>query len=88
MYTVFLAFVDVLAISDRCELLVRHLLKGFRTADVAGIRIDQKKRFDFRHSSDDSPYRDQFSKVDSFDLTHGHGGTFGQRSEIEVARMR
>lgn len=88
MHTVLLTFVLVLAILNRRELFARHLLEGFRAADITGVRVDKEKRFDFGHSRDNPPHRNQPSEVNSLDFTDSHRRALGQRFEIEVARSR
>lgn len=87
MYTVLLAFVSILAILNGGELFIGHLLEGLRTTDVAGVCVDKEKRFDFGHSGNNPPYRDQPSEVESLNLSYGHGCTLEQRFEIQVTRI-
>lgn len=44
---VLLALHFVLAVYDWRELLIRNVLEGFGAADIACVRVDEQKRFDF-----------------------------------------
>jgi len=67
------AFVLILAVSNRSELLSGDLLEGFRTANIACVRIDQQQWLDLRDACDDASNSDEFPELCALYLANSHG---------------
>lgn len=83
---VLLALRFILAIENRRELLVRDVLKCFRTTNIASVRVDFQKWLDFRHTRHDAADCDELPEVDTFHFAYGHGNVRAQGLKIEVTR--
>lgn len=58
-------------------------MEDFGTADVAGVRIDEKEWLDLGNTSDDTSDRDQLSEVSATDGTDSHWLVCIKRLEVE-----
>ena len=60
-------------------------MESLRSADVAGIGIDQQERFDLRDTSDNATDSDKFPEMHTLHFPNSHRDVGKQGLEVEVA---
>ena len=60
-------------------------MESLRSADVAGIGIDQQERLDLRDTSDNATDSDKFPEMHTLHFANSHRDVGKQGLEVEVA---
>lgn len=77
-----LALVLVLAVGNGSELFSGDLLESLRSADIAGIGIDQQERLDLRDTSDNATDSDELPEMHTLHFANSHRGVGKQGLEV------